>query len=261
MRRPVLIFLAALGMTAQAAAAQTGAVQIATDDCGPARLAIASPARPADDLARDPLRNPADVLCFFGIGEDDRVLDLFSGSGYYTEIISRLVGSSGKVSAHNNAAYLEFQKEEIAARYKDDRLANVDQLHAEANDLEFADNTFDAALMILAYHDIYYVSEDGSWPTIDGPRLLAEIKNGLKPGGILGIVDHIAEEGSPASTGTSLHRIDPALLKREVEAAGFIFDGESNALRHAEDDHTRPMYDPAVRGKTDRIIYRFHKPE
>lgn len=268
MRPTVLIFLATLVMASHTARAQTGAdagadagTDAGTDDCGPASQAVATPARPADDLARDPLRKPADVLCFFGIAEGAQVLDLFSGSGYYTEIVSHLVGPRGGVVAHNNAAYLGFQKDQIAERYKDDRLGNVSQLHAEANDLKLAGATFDFALMILAYHDIYYVSEDGSWPPIDGPQLLAEILKGLKPGGILGIVDHTAEPGSPSSSGTSLHRIDPALLRREIESAGFIFDGQSSALRHAEDDRTKPMYDPAVRGNTDRIIYRFRKPE
>ena len=130
----------------------------------------------------------------------------------------------------------------------------------EANDLTLRPGRYDAALMILAYHDIYYITEDGSWPTIDGPRLMKEVLSGLKPGGVLGIVDHVAAEGSPSSVGTSLHRIDPALLRREIEAAGFIFDGESEILRNPEDDHTKPMFDPSVRGRTDRIVYRFEKP-
>lgn len=232
----------------------------AADECDAQHLAVAAPSRPADDLARDPLRKPAEVLCHFGIDAGDHVLDLFSGSGYYTEIISNLVGPSGSVVAHNNKAYLGFQKDQIAARYNDGRLANTRQLHAEADTLRLRANTFDAALMILAYHDIYYVTDDGSWPTIDGPRLLREIMKGLKPGGVLGVVDHTAAPGSPVSTGTSLHRIDPAVLKAQIEAAGFVFVGESDALRNAADDHTKPMFDEAVRGKTDRVIYKFRKP-
>lgn len=231
----------------------------AADECDAQRLAVAAPSRPADDLARDPLRKPAEVLCHFGIDAGDHVLDLFSGSGYYTEIISNLVGPSGSVVAHNNKAYLGFQKDQIAARYNDGRLANTRQLHAEADSLRLRRNTFDAALMILAYHDIYYVTDDGSWPTINGPRLLREIMKGLKPGGVLGVVDHAAAPGSPVSTGTSLHRIDPAVLKAQIEAAGFVFVGESDALRNAADDHTKPMFDEAVRGKTDRVIYKFRK--
>lgn len=230
------------------------------NDCAAHRQAVTTVSRPLDDLARDPLRKPADVLCHFGIDAGDRVLDLFSGSGYYTEIVSHLVGPSGTVIAHNNEAYLGFQKEQIAARYKDGRLANTRQLHAEANDLRLEANTFDAALMILAYHDIYYVTDDSSWPAIDGPGLLREIMKGLKPGGVLGIVDHTARPGSPPSTGTSLHRIDPALLRSEIEAAGFKFVGESDALRNPDDTREKPMFDEVVRGRTDRIIYKFRKP-
>lgn len=231
----------------------------ATDPCGAATRAVASPTRPAADLVRDPLRKPVDVLCFFDIAEGSHVLDLFSGSGYYTEIVSHLVGAGGDVVAHNNAAYLSFQKDQITERYKDGRLANVRELHAEANELSLAPGTFDAVLLILAWHDVYYISEDGSWPTIDGPKLLAEIMKGLKPGGMVGVVDHTAETGSPSSTGTTLHRIDPARLRRDFETAGFVFDGESDALRNPDDDRTKPMYDETIRGKTDRIIYRFRK--
>lgn len=257
LRRPSLTLVVA-ALTALISAASTGGA--AADECDAHRLAVATPSRPVDDLARDPLRKPADVLCHFGIDAGDHVLDLFSGSGYYTEIVSHLVGPSGTVVAHNNKAYLGFQKEQIAARYNDGRLANTRQMRAEANSLRLRANTFDAALMILAYHDIYYVTDDGSWPAIDGPRLLREIMKGLKPGGVLGIVDHTASPGSPVSTGTSLHRIDPAVLKAEIEAAGFVFVGKSDALRNADDDRTKPMFDEAVRGKTDRVVYKFRKP-
>jgi len=229
-------------------------------DCAEVDLAVAQEARPAADRARDEDRKPSDVLCFFGLKPEMRVFDFFSGGGYYSEILSYVVGPKGEVTAHNNGAYLNFAKDEIAERYKDARLANVAQLTAEADDLEIDEASFDAVLMILAFHDIYYVSEDGSWPTIDGPRLLAELYQGLKPGGVLGVVDHVAAAGSPEDVGTSLHRIDPALMRRQLEAAGFQFEGESDGLRNANDDLTQPMWAEGVRGQTDRVIYRFRKP-
>jgi len=90
--------------------------------------------------------------------------------------------------------------------------------------------------------------------------MLAEIYGSMKPGAVLGIVDHVAETGSPSETGNTLHRIDPQLMKKEIEAAGFVFDGEIDVLRNPDDDHSKPMYAEGVRGKTDRVVYRFHKP-
>ena len=98
--------------------------------CDEAKAAVANTARPEEDRARDPGRRPSDVLCFFGIQKDMHVLDLFSGSGYYSEILSHLVAENGKVTAHNNAAYLAFAKEQIDSRYGDDRLKNVIMLEA-----------------------------------------------------------------------------------------------------------------------------------
>ena len=114
--------------------------------------------------------------------------------------------------------------------------------------------------MILSYHDVYYLPGDGSWPEIDGPRMLATILDSMKPGAVIGVVDHAAESGAPVEVGTSLHRIDPARLRREFEAAGFVFDGESSDLRNPGDDLGKPMYAEGIRGKTDRFVFRFRKP-
>jgi predicted methyltransferase len=222
--------------------------------------AVRNANRPAADQTRDVARKPVKVLQFFAIEPGMTVLDMFSGGGYYTELLSYLVGDRGSVVAHNNSAYLAYAKDELDARYQDSRLANVKRLNQEANDLDFGDTRFDAALMILSYHDVYYLPGDGSWPKIDGPRMLKTIYDGLKPGAVLGVVDHAAKAGAPAEVGTSLHRIDPARLRSEFEAAGFIFDGEANDLRNPGDDLDKPMYAEGTRGKTDRFVFRFLKP-
>ena len=222
--------------------------------------AVANQHRSAADRESDKGRKPAQVLQFFGIKPGMRVLDMYSGGGYYTELLSYIVGSDGKVIAHTNKAYADFRGEETNKRYADGRLANVEVLRAENNALSLPEDKLDAAIMILAYHDIYFVDEENDWPEINGDKLLAELHNGLKPGGILGLVDHVAATGSPAETGGTIHRIDPALVIREVEAAGFVLEGESDALRNPDDDLSVTMYDPSVRGKTDRFILRFRKP-
>jgi predicted methyltransferase len=115
-------------------------------------------------------------------------------------------------------------------------------------------------MMILAYHDIYYVDPDNGWPEINGPQLLDELYASLKPGGILAVVDHYAAAGSPRETGGTLHRIDPAIVRDEIQAAGFVFAGGSDALRNEADDHSLHMGNPEVRGKTDRFVMKFTKP-
>ena len=116
-------------------------------------------------------------------------------------------------------------------------------------------------MLILAYHDIYFVDLNNGWPKIDGPKLLAELKKGLKPGGMLAVVDHYAEAGSPRETGGTLHRIDPQIVISELEAEGFVLEGKSEVLRNMEDDYSKGMFDPEIRGRTDRFVLKFRLPE
>lgn len=222
--------------------------------------AVSNPARSDGDREKDANRKPGEVLQFFGIGRGDKVLDLFSGGGYYTELLSYVVGDDGVVVSHTNAAYANFVGDEATTRYANDRLPNVDILVAENNELSLPADEFDAVLMILAYHDIYYVDPENGWPKIDGPALMSELYDSVRPGGVLGIVDHVAQAGSAAETGNTLHRIDPALIKAEVEKAGFVFEESAAFLQNPADDHTKHMGDPSIRGKTDRAVLRFRKP-
>jgi predicted methyltransferase len=225
------------------------------------RAALAAPNRLAGDSEQDGRRMPAEVLAFFGVRPGMSVLDLFSGGGYYTELLAIVVGPTGRVVAHNNSAYLEGDKEELARRFPDPpRLINVERLNAENNALELEPGSFDFVLMSAVYHDVYFVNDAIGWAKIDGPKMLAEVFAGMKPGATLGLIDHAAAPGSPPETGGTLHRIDPELVKRDFAAAGFILDAESNLLRNAADDLGKVVFDPAVRGKTDRFVLRFRRP-
>lgn len=222
--------------------------------------AVANPQRSEADKARDAGRKPAAVLDFFGIEPGMTVLDMFSGGGYYTELLAYSVGPEGKVVSHTNSAYANFVGDEAVKRYAEDRLPNVEILMAENNELDLPASEFDVVMMVLAYHDIYYVDPNNDWPKIDGPKLVSELYQSLKPGGIVAIVDHYAESGSPRETGGSLHRIDPSIVIEEMQAEGFVLDGKSEALRNMDDDYELHMGDPKVRGKTDRFILKFKKP-
>ena len=116
-------------------------------------------------------------------------------------------------------------------------------------------------MLILTYHDIYYVDADNGWPQIDGAKFLAELKNGLKPGGMLAVVDHNAEAGSPRETGGTLHRIDRQIVIDELEAAGFVLEASNDVLRNREDDYSKGVFDPGMRGNTDRFVLKFRKPD
>ncbi len=245
------------------AACDPGAQQTSTIDAVAKpdyEAALNHPNRHAADAARDQSRKPAEVLAFFGIEPGMTVLDLFSGGGYYSELISYIVGPEGSVVAHTNSAYLNFVGEEFEERHGGNRLANVEVLMAENNELVLPAATFDAVTLILSYHDIFYVDPDNGWPKIDGPKLLAEIYEGMKPGAVLGVVDHYAEAGSPRETGNSVHRIDPGVVISELEIAGFEFESKSNILRNMDDDYSKIVVDPELRGKTDRFVLRFRKP-
>ncbi|MEJ8569746.1 class I SAM-dependent methyltransferase [Elongatibacter sediminis] len=221
---------------------------------------LAHPERLETDRVRDPLRRPADVLGFFGLQAGMNVLDLFSGGGYYTEILSRAVGPDGSVTAHNNQAYVDYVAEELQARYAGDRLDNVERLVAEAGELDLPPNSFDLALVVLTWHDFYYVDPENGWEAIDEPALTRTLCGALKPGAVLGVIDHVADAGADVrETAQTLHRIDPQRIKDDLADSCFTFEAESTVLRNAADDHAQPMFDPAVRGRTDRVVYRFRR--
>lgn len=223
--------------------------------------ALASTARLDGDAARDAGRKPADVLAFIGVAPGMTVLDMFSGGGYYSEILSGVVGDDGQVVAHSNKAYLQFVGEEFVSRYAGGRLPNVDILMAENNKLRLDENQFDVIMMGLSYHDTYWVNPDGGWPEVDRSKLNAELFASLKPGGVLGIVDHYATEGASTASVADLHRIDRAIVVADLEAAGFVLDAESDILRNPDDDHSLGVFAPEIRGNTDRFVLRFRKPE
>lgn len=262
--RKTVVLLAAAILTACGQA--TDEKQVADPAAEPQPLslyaaAVANDARTAQDRARDAARKPAEVLEFLGITENMTVLDMFSGGGYYSEILASLVGPGGKVIAHSNEAYLKFVGAEFNARYESERLPGVEILMAENNELSLAPDSLDAIMLVLSYHDFFNDDAENGWPLIDVPALLQEFHNGLKPGGIIGIIDHYAEAGAPAETGNTLHRIDPAIVIAGMEAAGFLLEEQSDLLRNPDDDLGRSVFDPELRGKTDRFLMRFRKPE
>ncbi len=224
------------------------------------RDAIDNPNRLNIDQARDFNRKPFEVMKFFGVRPGMHIIDVFSGGGYYSELLSYAVGDGGTIIAHNNEAYLKYVSKTIKKRYINNRLPNIQRVTAEANQLNFAQNQADMVFLILAYHDIYYVPDSKEWPPIDRELFLSKLYSALKPGGTFAIIDHEALPQSDSTTGHQLHRIAKDLVKREVRSAGFILDSEAYFLTNESDDLTRHMYAPEIRGKTSRFILKFLKP-
>lgn len=220
--------------------------------------AVANEARPEADTERDENRKPGEVLEFFAIESGMKVLDIFAGGGYYSEILSYAVGDMGEVALYNNGGWDGFVGAGVTERLADNRLANVRSVVAETSEVDFAADYYDAAIFVLGFHDLYYADE--GWPAIDGAKFLSDIYNSIKPGGVMGIVDHAAESGASIEVANTLHRIDPETIRTDMLNAGFEFDAQSSALRNSEDDRSKPMSDPEIRGKTDRVVYLFRKP-
>jgi predicted methyltransferase len=162
------------GAPTDGSAPATGGAPAATSG-DPIANALAAPGRLAEDLPQDVNRKPAEVLAFFGVKPGMTVLDMYSAGGYYTEILSQVVGPTGRVYAHNNTPYLGYSKDEIDKRYADPgRLANVERFTGENNALDLPDNKFDFVLMSMVYHDVYFQDEASGWERVDPPQMLAE---------------------------------------------------------------------------------------
>jgi len=222
----------------------------------PAHLlrAVADKRRPVADRRRDAARKPAQVLHFFGIQPGMRVVEMMAGRGYYVEILSRAVGPKGKVWAHNSPYVLKkFAAKALRKRLGGKRLPNVIPHEAEL-DAPRLPRRLDAVLMILFYHDTY-------WMKADRAKMNKAIFKALKPGGVFGVIDHHAKKGAGRKEVKRLHRIEASMVKREILKAGFVLESESQLLRNPKDARTINVFRPAIRGKTDRFVFLFRKPK
>lgn len=221
--------------------------------------ALADPARPASDVTRDALRKPAEVIAFAGLKPGDRIADFMSSGGYFTRIFSRAVGLSGRVYAFVPDEQLRNcspeETEGSLAIARDKSYANVETLTAPVDDFS-APEPLDMIFTAQNYHDLH----DPFMGPADMKVLNKHFFDALKPGGVFLVVDHVAEAGSGLRDTNTLHRIDPAAIVREVEAAGFRLEAESNLLRNPADSHRLRVFDPAIRGRTDQVMLKFRKP-
>jgi predicted methyltransferase len=230
-----------------------------TADAAAIDAALANTDRFAGDSDQDAWRQPAEVLKFLELRPGQHALDYFAAAGYYTELMSRVVGPDGKVIAYNNIEYRKFSEDAPVKRYGNNRLANVVELTTPVEAMPLDPASLDAALFMQSYHDLYWRPKK-DWPATDATKALAQLVPALKPGAVVVVVDHVANAGDPTQTVNAMHRIDPAIIKRDFAAAGLTFDGESPLFANPADDHTKEVFDKSIRHKTDQVMYRFRKP-
>lgn len=217
---------------------------------------IADPARGEKNRALDESRQPAKVLAFLGIKPGMVVADYFAGGGYYTELFSRAVGPKGTVYAMDPDVFYDAKGwAPVLASHK-----NVRMLVAPVPSLNLAPGSVDLLFTHLNYHDLYWESEKYKFTRVDVPAVLAGWFRAVRPGGHVVIIDHAGPAGDPRVVADAMHRIDPERVKADMAAAGFVLDGEGTMLRRSDDDHSKGVFDPAVRGKTDRFVLRFRRP-
>jgi predicted methyltransferase len=214
--------------------------------------AVADAGRAAD-TKDDARRHGAELVAFSGVKPGDRVLELVPGGGYFTRIFSKVVGDTGHVYA---VVPKPMEKYADDTKKLPDAYKNVEVLLQPADQLT-TPQPVDVAFTSQNYHDY----PDKFMGPTDPAVLNKAVFAALKPGGTYIVVDHVAETGSGLRDTDTLHRIDPAIVRKQVEAAGFEYVGESDVLRNPKDDHKATVFDDAIRGHTDQFAYKFRKPE
>jgi predicted methyltransferase len=222
--------------------------------------AMAEPGRLQADIERDARSRPDAVIPLLELEAGDRVADVFAGGGYYSELLARVVGDEGEVLLQNNRAYKAFVGDALTERFDGRDPGSITVLDSEAADLQLGKSSLNAAVIIMSYHDLFYDDADNGWPQIDDANFIGQIYRALKPGGRFLIVDHAARAGTAAGDAQSLHRIEEAFAIKRLSAQGFRLVGSSDALRNPADDHSLLVFDPAIRGRTDRFVLVFERP-
>ena len=222
--------------------------------------AVSDGARPAADRDRDAARKPGEVVAFAGVRPGDRVGEWVPGGGYFTRVLAKVVGPTGRVYA--------FQPREVVTAFPNS-LPGIQAVAAEPSyggavvvisqpfkDLA-APEPLDVVFTAQNYHDLYF--ERFARPG-DSAAFNQAVFRTLKPGGAYVIIDHHARAGTGTADANTLHRIDVEAVKREVQQAGFVLEAESGILGNPADPRTTNVFDAAVRGKTDQFLLRFRKP-
>ncbi|MBS0296082.1 MAG: class I SAM-dependent methyltransferase [Proteobacteria bacterium] len=244
------------GAVAALLTAGLGAQALAAGKPSPIAAAVADSSRAKADTDRDANRKPVEVLTFAGVKRGDKVADYMAGGGYFTHIFSGVVGPKGHVYAQEPAEIEKFDAKDIAALKE---WAKTHPNVTVGTGSAMAQTAFPEKLDLFWISQNYHDLKDSFMGPVDTAAFNKAVFKALKPGGTYIVLDHVAQAGD-ATAPDKLHRIDPALVRKEVEAAGFKFEGESKLLANPNDPHTALVFDKSIRGHTDQFIYKFRKP-
>jgi len=220
--------------------------------------ALSGPDRAVSDFIRDPVRKPVQVLDFLGVTPGMTVLDLYAAGGYYTFIFSKAVGPQGTVYAQNTVRGRQFvedrqditQGQALDQKIEQGKLSNVVQIVRPLASLGLQPGSLDTVMVAQVLHDYYNPNPDRAL------NMLLQIKALLKPGGVIGITDHV---GISRYDNNDLHRMTIAQATAVAQEAGFeVF--ESDLLRVPSDNHSRSIFDPRLNRATDRFLLKLRKP-
>jgi predicted methyltransferase len=226
-------------------------------DPTPIETAIASPDRTDKDRERDAREKPAEVLAFAGVKPGMTVIDMFAGGGYYSELLASVVGPTGKVLSVNNVPYAQYGKDAIKARFTEGRLTNVERRLVEASYMNLPPKSADLIVIVMSYHDAFWIDEKEGWPEISIDGFVDSMKRVLKPNGKLLIVDHNAPAGSGREMAGKAHRLNEEFAKKSLTSRGFVLEKTYDGLRSPDDQLDKMVFDPAVKGKTDRYVHLY----
>ena len=214
--------------------------------------AVADPSRPKADTDRDAVRLPAETIAFAGVKPGMKVGEFAPGGGYFTRMLSDVVGPSGHVYGVENKQWDDGSNAKVAAALKDH---NVTMQAGQFGDVHLPEKV-DLFWITQNYHDMHIAK----YNPVAIATFNKDVFDALKPGGVYFITDHQANPGTDDAQIAKLHRIEKAQVIREVEAAGFKLTGEGDALHRAGDDHTKPIFDKSIQGHTDQYMLKFVKP-
>ena len=227
-------------------------------DVGAAIAATAN--RSADNVKLDESRKPAEVLQFLDLQSGMKAIDLFGGNRYWAEIMAPAVGPKGHVTVWEPTQFYDKDSHEKFAAFQQ-KTPNSHLIVSPFEAMALDQNTYDFMMINLNYHDVYWESAKYGVKRMEPDAFLKTVYDSMKPGGIVGVIDHVGNPGDTRETVEKYHRIDPAVVKADFERAGFRLEGESELLRNPADNHSLLVFNPEIRGKTDRFVYKFRKPK
>ena len=249
MRRSLILAVSAVVLMS------VGGFAPAPQEAGDYAAVLADSDRPEADTARDAARKTAETLAFAEVKPGQSIGDMIIGGGYFTRVFASAVGDQGSVVAWQPAEFIAFQASYGEAITAVDEIANVSAIRSPIGAPEFPAG-LDLIFTAQNYHDLHLQP----FPADTAEKVNAAVFAALKPGGLYVIIDHVALPGAGIGVAHTLHRIDIADVKREVEAAGFVLDGESGVLLNPEDLMTANVFSESIRGRTSQFMLRFRKP-